>query len=205
MLDMVNVYQDLNLLCLAKHNEFDGYASSFSTSMKAGFIFAHKNASFASDCCRMLIARYKMNVPGHIPSDREQFDIEDKVAMIGRNALVSTVSAFECSLKLAALSTNGFFVEPPKRDIYLKNVIARLLELGHISEDCKNKWVFIVDLRNAIVHDNGIASKNSEFFQNGEKMASMTKGQHTYGPLGAIPTMINWMILSSAEITKTMN
>jgi hypothetical protein len=131
-------------------------------------------------------------------------DIDDKVGMIGRNALVSTVSAFECSLKLAGLSTPGFFDEPPKDDIYLRHVIHQLLKSGHISEDCKEKWTFIKDFRNALAHDNGIANKNADYIHNKKTLISMRKGQHIAGPLHAIPTIIDWMVSSSAEITKIM-
>lgn len=205
MIELVRAYDELNKKSYDQSQIIEKFTAPLALSIQHGLIFCHQNFLYASNSAKMIKTIY--GVADNIDlSPQVLHEIDGNIAMLNRNTLCSVVSAIEASLKTAAKATKIFSESiPEKKRLHLRWLMEHAKKINYISQDCLEKWIFIIELRNAIVHDNGIAEKNMKFIKNGRLVLEMKENKQVYGKLMAIPEILEWAITSFSSIPPIQN
>ncbi len=157
---------------------------------------------------------WKKPVIGISPEMVEQVKNEnaERVLVISKWSFVSTLSSIEWhSKEIMRLTTGDLFSELKQRllngkRVYLSNIMERSKSLELIDEKKYETWQGIIAIRNTVVHNNGIASRDAKYEIDGLNV-SFTGGEVVTGKLNffvrlievAVDRYCEWLKLLAAQ------
>ncbi len=123
----------------------------------------------------------------------------ERVILLGKGTLILSLSGMEFCLKEAAKSYPDVLKLNGNKRQYLSGIMTRSLEKGLMSAEASSRWSAVSQLRNTLVHNNGIADENlSAIFPNGVEL-KLVEGKMAEGKLTMFPKLTEWAIGSFAD------
>jgi len=116
----------------------------------------------------------------------------ERLVRIQKWAFISIMSSFEVTAKKIALketSTFGAFKGRP----YLKKIMQRSFDKGLISQENLHLWKGAIELRNLLVHNNGISEKTA-CYEYPEVTIQINSDRETQGSLISLGLLIKWLL-----------
>lgn len=199
MLQLAGHYDFLNKKSLERAEEMEHLTTPLALATQHGLIFCHQNFLYAFHSLKMIKTVYNIGEDIKNLSPQVINEVDENITMLNRNTLVSVSSAIEAALKTACRATKEFVDAKPPERLYLRWIVKHAKELGYLSEDCLEKWLFIIELRNSIVHNNSVPEQDLQFKRGDELILQTYKNKHISGPMKAIPTILEWAIDSYAS------
>lgn len=136
------------------------------------------------------------NFPEPPPEIAERLRQEngERLALLYRGALILILSSFEFSSKTAILENPGNFKFRSERDIFLGSVMEKSFSLGIIDATDKDIWINVLEIRNALVHRNGVAKRTISFTLPNGELVNLQENTMIRGTLRVIPSLILWSV-----------
>ena len=133
----------------------------------------------------------------------------DRVIMITRMNFINSASAIEFCMKetLKNFQNNplaSWFQQKLKKGkhVYLRSIVKKSNKMGIINNTELDFWTCILDVRNSLVHNNGIANKTELYNIDGIKV-EFVQGQMITGQLDFFPKITDKSVdLYASWITK---
>ncbi|HGY9634667.1 TPA: hypothetical protein ACOJPK_000056 [Pseudomonas putida] len=117
-----------------------------------------------------------------------------RISNICRAGFISSMSAIEyCAKETTAKFLNSLTADA-KKDIHLSFIITESFKENIINEESKTLWQGLNQIRNCLVHNNGIASNNKTYAIDDTITISMTKGEPISSTLSFFPTAIKALV-----------
>lgn len=117
------------------------------------------------------------------------------VMTLGRMTYVELLSLIEFCVTHAILSLPTLF--PPlkgKAKIYLHKVFSDSAAIGWVPASHAEAWKGLTELRNAVVHRNGISDKNAKYAITGTFGLQFATGARITDTADLFPTLCDWAI-----------
>jgi len=127
----------------------------------------------------------------------------ERVILLQKMCFVEIMSSFEFSAKKIVLSKTDLFGTFNGR-IYLSGIMTRSLEKELINENQLNLWKGAIYLRNALVHNNGIAEEDCTYDYPGATVI-LRKDTMTQGDLKLFGIITKWLLGESLAWIKNAN
>ncbi|PBP76930.1 hypothetical protein CCL19_02900 [Pseudomonas syringae] len=126
----------------------------------------------------------------------------ERLNTVCKSAFILAMSSVEyCAKETAKTYYTKLLVPANTRNkhIYLSGIIETSHKEGLISEDIQQKWRALIQLRNCLVHNNGIANQDAEYVISTETTVRMTNGEMISGSLILFPHAISLLVDIYAE------
>lgn len=165
----------------------------------AGFNMANQYAVIALE----LLTFYR-NVWSAIPAatvsnpERSRRENGERVLTITKAAFILTVSAFEFSAKQAITTKPGKLPTMEGRT-YLRRIMAESLKAGIIPPTDATPWEAVSEVRNVLVHNNGIADRTVTYEMPLGPTVVLATGAMTQGNLRFFPELSLWCVEAFAR------
>jgi hypothetical protein len=130
--------------------------------------------------------------PGAVPDPaRTRQENAERVITITKAVFILTLSAMEFGAKQALAG------EPSKLPlggdrVYLRRIIAKSREKGWLPIADETGWRGVIELRNTLVHNNGIAETTEDFALPNGPTISLVSGRMIQGNLRFLPEVTLW-------------
>lgn len=111
-------------------------------------------------------------------SERIRAENTQRVSLIQKSTFIFTMSAFEANAKIA-LELSGCPMKFTRKTIYFSEIMRRSYEIGLINDVDRDLWHFATQLRNCIVHNNGVADRDMSIEIGNGFILEMNKGKMT--------------------------
>ena len=120
----------------------------------------------------------------------------ERVVAIQKMVFIGIMSSIEfCAKQLVVQSSKpGAF----SGRIYLRNILKRSKESRIVSDSDYLLWEGVIDFRNTLVHNNGIAEADKLYIYPQSKL-EMYQGKMTRGSLILFPSLTDWILDSMKE------
>ena len=135
-------------------------------------------------------ARSRRATPAEITRAREENG--QRVVMATKAMFILCLSAIEFSAKQALMNRPGTLALGDGR-IYLRNIVQESNGRGYIAEQDKNLWWGATEVRNCVVHNNGIADVTAEWSYP-DLTVSMNTGTMMRANLEFFPRLTVWAL-----------
>lgn len=123
----------------------------------------------------------------------------ERVKMVGKSLFIDSLSSIEYSMKETCKTYHDILNIDFSRRQYLRNLISESHQAGLVNEKTRSRWHCLCELRNTLVHNNGISDIDLEMdFPTGE-IVTMTKGTMTQGNLKFFPQLTCWAVGAYAD------
>ena len=133
-----------------------------------------------------------------VTTDQLRRENAQRVVALTSSSFISSLSAFEfCAKQSIALHAQK--LQPLQGRIYLRKIIKQSVLAGVIPATDESSWEGVIELRNALVHNNGIAEQTRSYAVPGTQGISFTSGQMTEGTLKFFPQVQFWTIEAFAR------
>lgn len=117
-----------------------------------------------------------------------------------RQSYIELLSLTEFSITHAVRNVPEFFPPPKgKTKIYLAQIISDSVSLGWLPDSHKNAWSGLAELRNALVHRNGISDKTASFEINDTLKLDFLKDTTISDKGYGLPRLCEWAVNSMGE------
>lgn len=121
--------------------------------------------------------------PAHFPDvDETRRENAQRVLEVTKSAFVLSLSAFEFCAK-QALAVSPGRLPPMNGRVYLRRVVRESVVARIIPNEDDHPWEGLIELRNTVVHNNGIAEKTSTYTIPGAAAICFVAGRMTQGNL----------------------
>jgi hypothetical protein len=127
-----------------------------------------------------------------VDADRRQ-EWAERLTTITKSAFILGMSAIEFSAKQAVLGHPGK-VAPPKGRAYLRAIIRNSKTVGLVTSVDEDGWSGLIEIRNILVHNNGIADTNATHAFPGGPTIQLTAGAMTKANLRFFPELTLWAV-----------
>lgn len=124
----------------------------------------------------------------------------ERAILLQKMCFIELMSSFEFISKKIVLSKRELFGAFNGR-IYLKGIMKRSHEKGLINATQLNLWEGAYDLRNSLVHNNGIAEKNKAY-NYPLVTVTLNKDTMTHGDLDLFGKITDWLLDESKKWIK---
>ncbi len=126
------------------------------------------------------------------PDETKQENVE-RVRIITKAAFILSLSAFEFAAKQTLMKRPGK-IPPIEGRVYLRKIIERSIAAGILPQADSEPWEGSIEVRNVLVHNNGIASRTATYKIPGGPTIMLTEGTMTQGNLKFFPEVLLWCI-----------
>jgi hypothetical protein len=116
-----------------------------------------------------------------------------RVMDLMKSALIMSLSSYEYTAKQAVISNRLRLPELGGR-IYLRRIVQESAKLGLIPPEDKLPWEGIFEMRNTLVHNNGIAELTATYAIPGTPGIVFVAGSMTQGNLKLFPQLLLWSV-----------
>ena len=145
-----------------------------------------------------LLSFYKKlwgQVPPGVVFDPERARQEnfERVMTANKAAFILSLSGFEFSAKQALIQRPGK-IPPLQGRIYLGRIIGESNNVGLLQSGDEVAWKGLIALRNALVHNNGIAERTETYSIPGGPQIQLAAGQMPQGNLRFFIELFMWSI-----------
>lgn len=113
-----------------------------------------------------------------------------RISSICKASFISSMSAIEYCAKETTSKYLKSLTAEAKKDIYLSFIITESFKANIIKEESKKFWQGLNQIRNCLVHNNGIANNNNTYSIDDTLTISMTKGEPISSTLSFFPIAI---------------
>jgi len=127
----------------------------------------------------------------------------ERIILLQKMCFVEIMSSFEFSAKKIVSSNSDIFGTFNGR-IYLSGIMRRSLENLLLNENQLNLWKGAIYLRNALVHNNGIAEEDCTY-DFPDATVILRKDAMTQGDLRLFGMIIKWLLDESKDWIKNAN
>jgi len=124
---------------------------------------------------------------------RQRQENAERVMTVSKAAFVLALSAFEFSAKQALIARPGK-IAPITGRIYLRKIIQESVTAGLIPAGDDHAWEGVIELRNILVHNNGIADATARYNIPTCQQINFVAGVMTSGNLRFFPEILCWSI-----------
>jgi hypothetical protein len=151
----------------------------------------HQQATLSAELLSYYLAW--LQDPANAPTDVQQRRLESnqRVISLEKSAFVLSVSAIEFSAR-SAVSDYPDRLPVTGGRIYLRNIIQQSARAGMISHQMELGWAGIIELRNTLVHNGGIAEQPQAFQLPGGPAITFAAGRMMQGNLSLLPEVLLW-------------
>lgn len=113
-----------------------------------------------------------------------------RIVSICKSSFIASMSSIEYCAKETVSKFASQLTSEIKKDIHLSTIITESYNANIIDEDSQTLWQGLNQLRNAIVHNNGISNKNRTYIIDDTTSLIMTKGEMISSKLTFFPIII---------------
>jgi hypothetical protein len=124
--------------------------------------------------------------------ERSRQENAQRVIMATQNMFIHCMSSIEFGAKQALALHPGLIPLTGSR-IYLRRIIESSNERGFVADEDKSLWLGAVEVRNCLIHNNGIADCNANY-SFPELDVQMVDGRVIRGTLHFFPRLTHWAI-----------
>lgn len=165
----------------------------------AGLNMANQNAVLSLE----LLHYYRQvwnraNVDVLTDLERSRKENSDRVIILTKSAFILSLSAFEFCAKVA-IAQRPARLRLIKKRVYFSDIVNESVLAGVISDTDGQAWKGIIELRNMLVHHNGIAERTASHIIPGTQGIRYVTGQMTAGNLKLFPEIHLWSIEAFAR------
>ena len=129
---------------------------------------------------------------------RNKQENAERIILISKSLYIHCLSSIEYAAKESLPLMAGGLKVPGSR-IYRSGIIAAAAKAGIVSPEDHRLWAQAIEIRNMLVHNNGIADRHTSFpLPRGSISAS--PGQMAQGNLHSFPLLTRWVIDSFARL-----
>lgn len=133
-----------------------------------------------------------------VSTDQLRTESAQRVVELTKSSFILSLSAFEfCAKQSIALRPKK--IQPLQGRIYLRKIIKESVLAGVISATDESSWEGVIELRNTLVHNNGIAEQTKSYIVPGTQGISFKSGQMSEGTLKFFPQVQSWAIEAFAR------
>jgi hypothetical protein len=125
--------------------------------------------------------------------DRTRQENGERIISITKACFVLSLSAIEFSAKHAIVNIPGR-VPPLAGRVYLRKIISATVNAGRISATDETVWDGCSEVRNTIVHNNGIAERDLAFALPSGTQVQLQRGLMMRGNLRLLPELTQWSV-----------
>lgn len=127
------------------------------------------------------------------PTSAQQRERVSRVMTLGRATFVLGMSSLEQHMKAAVQQRPGKVALPTGR-IYLGALVKTSGKAGVIGQTDIDGWNGLIEVRNTVVHNNGVAELTQTYALHGGLTVSLTSGQMIQGSLTIYPDLLSWAV-----------
>ncbi|OAE16615.1 hypothetical protein A2T76_10655 [Pseudomonas brenneri] len=127
-------------------------------------------------------------------NNNQKKENEQRIASICKASFISSMSAVEYCAKETANKFLSHLTAETKDFIYLSSIITKSFKANIINENSQTLWQGLNQLRNCLVHNNGIPDKNRTYVIDDTMSFNMIKGKMISSTLLLFPTAIKALV-----------
>jgi hypothetical protein len=149
-----------------------------------------------------LLSHY-MNIWSKVPSalitdpDRMLRENTERVMTLTKAMYVLSISGMEFSARNAILTFRK--IPPQSGRVHLRKILAESAKAGLIDSETANRWEGIIEVRNMIVHNNGISDISKTYFYPNGPTISLNAGRMTRGNLMIFAELTLWTVQAYSD------
>jgi hypothetical protein len=117
----------------------------------------------------------------------------ERIVGLTKSAFIMSVSSLEFAAKSAIVARPSRLPAPTGR-VYLRKIIKDSDRAGLIAHAEDSPWEGIIEVRNVLVHNNGIADRDASFTIPGGPTIQLKSGKMTQGNLRFFPELTLWAV-----------
>jgi hypothetical protein len=122
----------------------------------------------------------------------------ERVNIITKAMFILSMSAFEFTAK-ETIKSRPRNLPLKQGRVYLRNIIGASIRAGLIDPADEQPWEGVIELRNILVHNNGIADKTATYQLLGGPSIALMAGGMAQGNLKFFPKLLLWTIEAFAR------
>lgn len=205
MKDIINLYWSLRTFSERYGNRASEFSGGVQQEDIASFFgMAFNNLTITLELLDYYYSLWEKLNPQEFSNPEETRDQNgQRVVHIQKMCFIELMSAFEFSAKKIVLKNEHLFGELKGR-IYLTKIMQRSSEIGVLSKEELQLWKGASILRNALVHNNGIADKD-EIYKYPEVILTLAKDNMTKGNYQLFGLMSKWLLHEAFCWLKNVN
>jgi len=146
----------------------------------------------------------KLNPKNFSNVDKTRDQNSQRIILIQKICFIEIMSMFEFTAKKVVIQNEDIF-EKFKGRIYLRQIMKRSYERKVIDKARQNQWNGALELRNTLVHNNGISDNDKEYVYSKKLTLSFSKGEMTRGHHTLFPLLINWLLEETRKWLRSAN